>query len=290
MTSPCQLFSLRAAILLCTLAGCFSAVDPSNPKTTSASGSVTSSSSGSSSSGTASSSSSGSGWTSSGWTSSGWTSSGWTSSGWTSSWGTTSSTIGCPTATCNVATYLPTCTGGTLSTCAILDPCTGSYVVSTDCPYGCDLEGTGCAALPDSGASSCTADSQCGSGAYCAVPMTTCPDGLGFDVTVSLGTCHRSCQLQGACLCQSDADCPAGTCANGACQWLGGGCPPITCAAGCALTHYAEDVCPVCVCAVCPASDCSTSPCGGGFTCCQPGLTQDGGSVCVDSDAGCPAF
>ncbi|MHB8419679.1 MAG: hypothetical protein ACYDCL_16505 [Myxococcales bacterium] len=135
-----------------------------------------------------------------------------------------------------------------------------------------------------SGGVACTADAQCGSNAYCDIPLTSCAQ---YDDRVEQGpgSCHRSC-WGGACACEGDADCPGGTClSNGSCAGMGGDCAPQpSCSTDCPQTTFEEEACPVCLCSACPGVDaggCSDID----FCAC--------GNFCVstcrcDGDGGCP--
>ena len=69
----------------------------------------------------------------------------------------------------------------------------------------------------DSGSSgaACSGDSDCGTGAYCELPLASCAS--GGEIATGAGACHRSC-ANGACSCLSDADCPGGSCNSGTCN------------------------------------------------------------------------
>ena len=173
----------------------------------------------------------------------------------------------CPTSSCSAGKCLPVYydPGPSYYQCPADCPATpftdrlGTLCLCTSCPGGSSSSGT-------SGGVACTADSQCGSGSYCDVPLTSCTGYHDYAVEQGSGICHRDC-LGGACSCESDADCPGGWCAmlalpdgglksSGICALPGGGdCAFQGCDADCPQTAFKEEDCPVCLCSACPGLD-----------------------------------
>ena len=99
----------------------------------------------------------------------------------------------------------------------------------------------------------CAQDADCGSNAYCEIPLSYCGDSVGA-VAAGPGVCHRSCSAN-ACVCTADADCPGSTCSQGTCGDIPFKIPVNPCTDSCTQTYLAEVPGSVCLCQSCPGAD-----------------------------------
>lgn len=126
---------------------------------------------------------------------------------------------------CDVATFIDSCSQGAFSECVQTDPpCAGGRILSSQCASGCNHAGTACQGSPidagtDAGADAgsagnvgepCEADGGCLSGAYCWGFSSVCvQDGTCASAGVTMpipGLC--TCDGYAATTCDAGQTCP----------------------------------------------------------------------------------